>query len=252
MIKISVVGDTGTGKSALVERFLSSTFQENAESAQVEARHRVAVSTADGESIDVEIVDTVNEVLGDSNDMYHKVCDAQVILLVYSIDSVTSYNNLYLTLTQLQNNYRIYSDGKPEPKTLVVATKRDLEEYRQVSLYSDRALFDKFHLSGYTECSSKDGSNVYQVFTQAVELGQEQLALEEKYNNDKQQREGHQIFIKSVRPISDTESAKKTDPEQLPVQREITKASNREVEPPKYRADKSKPEVESGCSCVIT
>ncbi|VUG16945.1 DEBR0S1_29712g1_1 [Brettanomyces bruxellensis] len=172
-IRISVVGDSGSGKSTLLQKLIQS-HSENEEITVDKEAFKGMVKLRDGQSCNLNILDT------EDNDNLEEACadiNNDVLLLTYCINQDASYNNLFLRCSAIKEQRE---NGKLWSKILVVGTKADCENSRQVPEGSGEKLMKTFGLDGSIECSSFSGYNINELFEETI-----RLALE-KHNEDEE------------------------------------------------------------------
>ena len=80
-------------------------------------------------------------------------------MLAYSIADSRSYNNIANWIKQIDNN------SSEDVCKILIATKGDLEDERQVT-YEEGNVLAKKHNMQFFEVSSKSGKNVHECFTE--------------------------------------------------------------------------------------
>ncbi|VEU20922.1 DEKNAAC101836 [Brettanomyces naardenensis] len=169
-LKISVVGDSGTGKSSMILRFLGSSNEMKRRSSGLEGRYKGTILSKDGRRFPLNIVDSVDLEYTENMGDYVRAIDSDVVILTYSTNEDASYNNLFLRCSRLQKRKDEFSQQGSLPRTLIVGTKSDLVDLKQVPHSSGEKLMRAFGMDGFIECSSKSGDNIDKVFSTAVEL----------------------------------------------------------------------------------
>eukprot|EP00013_Stygamoeba_regulata_P020903 CAMPEP_0177648956 /NCGR_PEP_ID=MMETSP0447-20121125/11109_1 /TAXON_ID=0 /ORGANISM="Stygamoeba regulata, Strain BSH-02190019" /LENGTH=142 /DNA_ID=CAMNT_0019151641 /DNA_START=403 /DNA_END=828 /DNA_ORIENTATION=- len=124
-VKVLVLGAGGVGKSALTIQFVSGQFQEFYDPT-IEELYRKSVQV-DGQTYELEIIDTAGtEQFKAMRDLYMK--DGQAFILVYSITSLGTFNELDEIKTQIMR----IQDDEDVPMVLV-GNKFDLQDKREVN-----------------------------------------------------------------------------------------------------------------------
>jgi len=155
-----IIGTTGCGKSCLCIRFIVDRFITSYE-LTLEDLYRKQVEV-DGEVSVMDIFDTagLNE--------FHLLRDGYIrqgngFIFVYALD----YKNSFLEVQkQFDHVMRIKDSDEPVPCVLV-ATKSDLEDRREVTMEEGRQLAQVIGAS-FFEVSSLTGKNVTEVFHQMI------------------------------------------------------------------------------------
>mmetsp|Transcript_49565 Transcript_49565/g.124622 ORF Transcript_49565/g.124622 Transcript_49565/m.124622 type:complete len:201 (+) Transcript_49565:363-965(+) len=178
-VKVLVLGAGGVGKSALTIQFVSGQFQEFYDPT-IEELYRKSVQV-DGQTYELEIIDTAGtEQFKAMRDLYMK--DGQAFILVYSITSLGTFNELDEIKTQIMR----IQDDEDVPMVLV-GNKFDLQDKREVNrddVNQWKGSFKNKYLKCF-EASAKTNYNVQSIFHEAVHL-----AISKNPNLNKQQSSG--------------------------------------------------------------
>lgn len=175
-IRIVVAGDLGTGKSSLINFYISSIFADFDSTLEDTYTKKVLVNNI---IHDVEIVDTVDNEFRNNHDVIHRYQQCDAIILAYAIDDVKSFDSLfkrysYLPIDDSEGDVKItIADGKIKafPPVILAGLKQDLENSRQVAFQQGQNLSNKLQLQDFIECSTVNRSNVEELFNRAITLG---------------------------------------------------------------------------------
>ena len=155
-IKITVLGNTLVGKSALTYRYISNKFPEDHDTT-IEDQYKIK-STIEGYECKIEILDTAGQ------DDYQSMLDTWIsfgegFVLVYSIDQKDSFD-------VLKDRYQRIKRNKDEDKVpvIIVGNKCDLEDKRKVS-QEEAQNYAKSEKIQWIEASALKNINVKEVFT---------------------------------------------------------------------------------------
>lgn len=153
LLKIVLIGDSGSGKSCLLQRIFDNTFKQDSKSTiGVEfATHVYEMN--DTKSVKVQIWDTAGQ------DRYRAITNAYYrgsvgIIIVYDITNRTSFNNVLKWYNESLN----HSDKIKN--VLLVGSKLDLKHLRNVTSSEGKELADKNNMD-FIEVSSLTGENVF-------------------------------------------------------------------------------------------
>jgi small GTP-binding protein len=154
--KVVIVGSSGVGKSAIVQRLVDGTFRE-------ETRRTVGVDPfkpfmipVDDQTVELQIWDTGGqERFKCVSKMFF--WDAVGGVLVFDIASDGSFDDLDEWLHDLQV-------VNPNAHIILVGNKSDLEAQRRVGAQQARDFAEKHKLE-YIETSALNGANVTEAFT---------------------------------------------------------------------------------------
>ena len=153
--KLIVVGNQGTGKSSILNRFVNETFEENYQ-ATIGLDFQSKNITIHDQDVRLIIYDTAGqEKFRSLIPMYTR--DANIILLVYDVTSKDSFIHLSQWLNDLN------TIKKDEVIFAVVGNKIDLEDKREVSK-EEGENYAKEQSFLFAEVSAKTGNGFSELF----------------------------------------------------------------------------------------
>ena len=165
MFKICLFGDGGVGKTTLITRYLTGVFRSDSE-ITIGVDFHVKKLEIEGKRISLQIWDFAGEnrfrfllpsyVLGASGGIF-----------MYDITRYSSLKNFQEWLSIFKQGYKGISDQVP---IIMVGSKLDLEYKRAVPKDEATDIAKNNYLFGYMECSSKDGQNVEDIFSEIARL----------------------------------------------------------------------------------
>jgi len=159
------MGSGGVGKSALTVRLVTDQFTPGHEPT-IEDTFRMILNV-DGKTANLDILDTAGQ------DQFHSMQDqwirsSQAFLLVYSIDSQASFNELKTIYEKVLRIKELRSNAP----VVLVGNKCDLSSARQVTEESGRALAAEWGCAFY-ETSAKEKINNVDCFFDVVRATRE-------------------------------------------------------------------------------
>ena len=154
-LKVVVVGDSGVGKTNLIKRFVSNTYNPNTK-ATVGVEFLSKSYKINDQVFKIEIWDTAGQERYKSiTAAYYK--GAKGALIVYDITQKDTFENINKWMSEVRDK------STKDLKILIVGNKTDLVDERQVS--TEEALSKAKELeSPVMEASALDGSNVKAAF----------------------------------------------------------------------------------------
>ncbi|KAK1563380.1 hypothetical protein Q3G72_026814 [Acer saccharum] len=156
--KITLIGDSGVGKSSLLVNFISSSVDDPATTIGVD--FKIKQLTVGGKRLKLTIWDTAGqERFRTMTNSYYR--GAHGIILVYDVTRRETFTNLSDVWAK---EVELYSTNQDCVK-MYVGNKVDRESERAVSREEGIALA-KEHGCMFLECSAKTGENVEQIFEQ--------------------------------------------------------------------------------------
>lgn len=154
-VKVVLLGDQGVGKSSLVLRFVTNSFDKYSE-ATIGASFMSKLVMVDGQPIKYQIWDTAGQEKYHSlAPMYYRAAAAAIV--VYDITRAATFNTLKAWVRELQ---------QMGPENVVIAicgNKNDLEDRREVDSAEARAYAEEIGAI-YIETSAKANRNVHELF----------------------------------------------------------------------------------------
>ena len=125
-VKVILLGESGVGKTCIIERYMSNKFNSNLPSTLCSA-YSIKKIIRDNTLYSINICDTTGQ------EKYHSVTNlfvkgSNIVILVYSIDSVTSFNNLEYWYSMVVDNLK-----DTEYILAIIGNKTDLFDEEVVS-----------------------------------------------------------------------------------------------------------------------
>lgn len=155
IFKILIVGDSGVGKSALLARFADDQFSESF-IATIGVDFKIRTISIGGKNVKLQIWDTAGqERFRSITNSYYRGCCAAIV--VYDITSEQSFRRVKSWFNELGTYCR------KDVEVILVGSKSDREEYRQVSTLQGEEFASAKHVV-FMETSAKNGSNVDALF----------------------------------------------------------------------------------------
>ena len=162
--KISVLGESGVGKSSIVNRFVTDHFSEYKDST-VGAAFFTKILNIDSHMIKLEIWDTAGQ------ERYHSLApmyyrNSHAVIIVYNLTDYKSYEKAQMWVTEISNNYKDCS-SLTHPLIYLVGNKLDLIAsnlmLRKVSVEVLNKYANQNKLILF-EVSAKTGHNIIELF----------------------------------------------------------------------------------------
>jgi small GTP-binding protein len=158
--KVVLVGNSGVGKTALVERVSEDIFQSS-HVPTVGAQFVSLELTIAGQPCILELWDTAGqEVFRSLVGFYAR--DAKGAFVLFDVSSPASFEDLGKWV-------EFISENAPDAKIIIFGNKIDLADAREVSTAQGRTFAEK-HSAVYYEGSAKTGENVSETFDRMTEL----------------------------------------------------------------------------------
>lgn len=167
-LKVAVVGDAATGKTALLESFINKNFPESYSPTMCES-YRYTLNDKDGSLVVLDITDCAgNEDFAKLRTSFY--VGINVFLLCYSISSPSSLENVTKKWQQEMATHC------PKAAVVLVGTKLDLRDdkdtiealkakkLKPVSQSQGKAKAKEINAYSYLECSAKSKKHMASVF----------------------------------------------------------------------------------------
>ena len=154
-LKLIVVGNQGTGKSCILNRFVNETFEENYQ-ATIGLDFQSKNITIHDQDVRLILYDTAGqEKFRSLIPMY--IREAQIILLIYDISNRESFDSMPKWLQQ------ILDVKNAEAVFVLIGNKIDLENERKVSFEEGKKFAGENNFI-FQEVSAKNGTNFEKLF----------------------------------------------------------------------------------------
>jgi len=161
--KLVLIGSGGSGKSALVQRFIQGTFVEKYDPTIWDTT--LAHTQIDSKAYTIEIVDTAGQ--EEFASLRRELMqDGDGFIIVFSIDMMDTYEMAVSKFYPMICNSLRYAE-RAEAPVIFVGNKCDLVEDRQVDSGTPRDMV-KEKACDYIETSAKTGENVDKAFSTIV------------------------------------------------------------------------------------
>lgn len=156
-VKLIIVGDTASGKSKLVERFLLDNFEQRQLSTYALTMYRHTAQVA-GKPVKVDIWDTAGqEQYNNLHPSYYFM--ANCCILVFDVTRKTTYDNLKKWFAEIKQHC-------PNIPTVLVANKIDAKP----EVTTKKFQFAEKHGLSFYFASAADGTNVVRIFEDCLAL----------------------------------------------------------------------------------
>ena len=188
--KVIIIGDQGVGKSCLSIK-VSRNYFEDFYSPTVGFEFVSFNVRVEDKNIKLQIWDTCGqEVYRSLISSFYR--SASLAIIVYSIDSEDSFNNLEKWLNDIK------TQSNPDIKIFLIGNKADLEDKRKISKEIGEKFCNNHKLSFFIETSAKTGFNVQNVFIQVAK----ELYLQHEEIKNRVSRPGSMMTMQEESGIS--------------------------------------------------
>ena len=160
-IKVAMLGESGVGKTCIIDRYASNTFNEYSEPTKGASFKSKTIKAKDGTvEVKLHMWDTAGqEIYRSLAPFYYK--DADAVIVVYDITSQKSFDALGFWISE-------WKQHSPQNCLLtIVGNKSDKIEEEKVSPASGKALADEKNATHYT-VSAKENLNINEVFLDII------------------------------------------------------------------------------------
>jgi small GTP-binding protein len=187
LYKIILIGDSGVGKSNLLDRFSRNEFNLNNKST-IGVEFSTKSMKYNNKTLKAQIWDTAGQ------ERYRAVTCAYYrgavgALLVYDITKYCSFKNLDRWLSELKDH------ADPSMIITLVGNKSDLTSLREVST-EEAIRYAKKHNLLFIEASAKSGDNVEKAFQDIfIEIFNKSTNLEQSNNVSNKQLNGQKVEL---------------------------------------------------------
>jgi small GTP-binding protein len=160
IFKLILIGNSGVGKSSILQRYMNKTFEESYK-CTIGVDFLMKSLEVKGKTVKLQLWDTAGQEKYKSMvSSYYR--GANVALVVFDITSRSSFESLPLWI----ENY--YKNGPEQKNIILIGNKKDMADQRQVT-QEEAEEFSETNNMIYFETSAKEGDNVEYVFNFAAE-----------------------------------------------------------------------------------
>jgi Ras-related protein Rab-1A len=191
LFKLLIIGDSGVGKSSLMNRFSDNIFNETFINT-IGVDFKIRTINMDGKVIKLQIWDTAGqERFRTIVSSYYR--GAHGIMVVFDITNKESFENIPMWCEEIKK----YASGSV--KKILIGNKSDFESRRQIAYSEAKELADSLSMD-YIETSAKTALNVEKAFYDLAILLQNNMVV----NNNKTE-------INVVKPVDLDKSLNKSN-----------------------------------------
>ena len=160
IFKLILIGNSGVGKSCILQRYMKHTFEETYK-CTIGVDFLMKSLLIKDKTVKLQLWDTAGQQKYKSMvSSYYR--GANVALIVFDLTSHASFDALPIWI----ENY--YKNGPEQKNIILIGNKKDLIEERQVT-QEEAETFSETNNMMYFETSAKEGDNIDYVFTFAAE-----------------------------------------------------------------------------------
>ena len=160
IFKLILIGNSGVGKSSILQRYIKHTFEESYK-CTIGVDFLMKSIIVNGKTVKLQLWDTAGQEKYKSMvSSYYR--GANVALIIFDITNHKSFESLP---NWIEN---FYKNGPEQKNIILIGNKKDLEEERQVTQEEAEA-FSETNNMIYFETSAKDGDNIDYVFNYTAE-----------------------------------------------------------------------------------
>ena len=176
LFKILIIGDSGVGKSSLLNRFVDQNYSSEF-NATIGIDFKIHIIKVDNKLIKLQMWDTAGQerFRTITKSYYH---GADGVLVVYDKTNHCSFNNVTHWLSEID---RLANDQTPR---LLVATKTDMTQDQMITSDESQKLAQHYNLK-HIETSSKNDHNVAKCFIELTKLMKDKMDLAIKSKTQK-------------------------------------------------------------------
>ena len=160
IFKLILIGNSGVGKSCILQRYMKHTFEESYK-CTIGVDFLMKSIIINGQTVKLQLWDTAGQEKYKSMvSSYYR--GANVALIVFDITNHQSFDALPLWIENF------YKNGPEQKNIILIGNKKDMAEQREVTQQEAEA-FSEANNMIYFETSAKEGDNIEYVFNYAAE-----------------------------------------------------------------------------------
>ncbi|KAM9945878.1 hypothetical protein ACTFIT_004156 [Dictyostelium discoideum] len=162
LFKIIVIGDSGVGKSNIINRFVKNNFiEEFISTIGVDLGYKIFY--IQGRAIKLQILDTPGNQRFKVTNTIKKIGVSNIIIIVYDVTDQISFNNIPMWLTEVEK----FAPNDNAIK-IIIGNKCDLITQRVVDHSLAKEFADSWNLKLF-ETSAKQSINIEETFISVTE-----------------------------------------------------------------------------------
>ena len=201
IFKIVIIGDTATGKTSFILRFVENTFGEEVALSTIGIDQKKKFVKFGDKKIELQIWDTAGQ------ERYRSLTHtsfkgADGAIFMYDISNIKTFQNLKRWMFELNEQVNINKMG-----IVIVGNKCDIPDEEKCVKQKAKEKFQKAHHYKIIEASAKTNKNVAETFTYLIEQ-MLKLGLNEKIPPDRT-KTNSQIYKISKKKDNDQNNNKK-------------------------------------------
>ena len=160
IFKLILIGNSGVGKSCILQRYIKHTFEESYK-CTIGVDFLMKSIVINGQTVKLQLWDTAGqEKYKSMASSYYR--GANVALIVFDITNHESFDALPLWIENF------FKNGPEQKNIILIGNKNDLTDLRQVTQKEAEA-FSETNNMMYFETSAKEGDNIEYIFNYAAE-----------------------------------------------------------------------------------
>ena len=165
LFKVILIGDSGVGKTSILERYIYNRFNKNILSSLGMNYVNKVITLNNEEKIELKLFDTAGqEKFKSASKSYFRNVDS--VLFVYSIDDINSFKNIKEWILTFMNNH----NGKENIPLYLVENKNDLDRKVSESLIDDfLGENNNFHFKSIS-AALEDNNGINELFQELSEI----------------------------------------------------------------------------------
>ena len=200
IFKLILIGNSGVGKSCILQRYMKHTFEETYK-CTIGVDFLMKSLLIKDKTVKLQLWDTAGQEKYKSMvSSYYR--GANVALIVFDLTSHASFDALPIWI----ENY--YKNGPEQKNIILIGNKKDLIEERQVT-QEEAETFSETNNMMYFETSAKEGDNIDYVFTFAAEKLLEFYSSQNEADLKKRIEQTNQLQSQNFKEIRIEEHKKK-------------------------------------------
>jgi Ras-related protein Rab-1A len=175
VLRLSILGDSKTGKSSIINRYLGNEFSEDMISNIGIDKQELLMTMKDGNEMKIIIWDTAGQ------ERFHSISsttikNSQGIIVCFAINDKNSFNNVLQWLQDIR-------DVSSKIPIVLFGNKCDLEDKREVSTEEVKKKAEVYKMA-YCETSALNAQNIDYAFQTLIKLVSDNIE-KKKYEENK-------------------------------------------------------------------
>ena len=161
ILKYIMIGDSGVGKSSILNTYMTNNFDKNINST-IGVEFYTKEFEMDDKKFKIHLWDLAGQERFKSIiKSYYRKCNG--VLLIFDLTDKRSFESVNYWYNELLRMYPLENDDEYNPSIFLIGNKNDMP-YRNILTKDVEMMISGKKITNYMECSAKTGDNINDIF----------------------------------------------------------------------------------------